>query len=390
MDRRVPPKRLSPGKICACSKIAGLEKGMVIRMIVYGLLLTLLAALALIQTNKTEDNVGYRTGYRIGKRNDLALLISCFSIYLLMILKAPLAGDYSRYAYNFLNSVDRTIKFYWDRKEDSGFYILTKMIGEINYSTVFYFAVTSAIICISLFFFIKRYASNKRYAIYFYFTIGLFAFSLAGLRQALAMSICLFAYEAAKRRKIIPFLLIVGVAYLLHKSALFFLPVFFVGWVPWKAKYHLVVLTAYGIIGLFFHRFYAIITNWMGYDYDIESTRNGGIFLLILLIIGFLGIVYRKKLLERDQGNLFFLNMHFVVIMMWVFRMFTRTAERPTFYYLYASIILLDRILDLKMEGEEEKARKIMVLSSVFFFGLFFLYRTIRDRDLIPYISIFH
>ena len=84
------------------------------------------------------------------------------------------------------------------------------------------------------------------------------------------------------------------------------------------------------------------------------------------------------------------MNMHFVVIMMWLFRMFTRTAERPTFYYLYASIILLDRILDLKMEGEEEKARKILVLSSIFFFGLFFLYRTLRDRDLIPYISIFY
>jgi hypothetical protein len=274
---------------------------------------------------------------------------------------------------------------------DSGFYILTKVIGEFHYSTVFYFAVTSAIICFSLFFFIKRYASNKRYAVYFYYTIGLFAFSLAGLRQALAMSICLFAYEAARRRKIIPFLLLVGVAYLQHKSALFFLPAFFVGWVPWKAKYHLVILSVFGIVGLFFHEFYALVTEWMGYDYVIENTRNGGIFLLILLIIGFLGIVYRKKLLEVDKNNLFFLNMHFVVVMLWIFRMFTRTAERPTFYYLYASIILLDRILSLKLEGEsDERTRRFLVLSSIIFFGLFFLYRTLRDRNMVPYIWIFY
>ena len=356
-------------------------------MIVYGLLLIFLAATALIQINKIEDNARNR----IGTTNNFALFLSCFSIYLLMILKAPLTGDYSRYAYNFLDSVNKTIQFYWERNQDSGFYILTKIIGEIHYSTVFYFAVTSAIICFSLFLFIKRYASNKRYAVYFYFTIGLFAFSMAGLRQALAMSICLFAYEAARRRKIIPFLLLVGVAYLLHKSALFFLPAFFVGWVPWKAKYHLVILSVYGLVGLFFHKIYAMVTDWMDYDYVIESTRNGGIFLLILLIIGFLGIVYRKKLLELDKDNLFFLNMHFVVIMLWVFRMFTRTAERPTFYYLYASVILLDRILSLKLEGEaEERTRQILVLSSIVFFGLFFLYRTLRDGNLIPYIWIFY
>ncbi len=356
-------------------------------MIVYGLLLILLAATALMQTNKIEDNAGYRTG----KRNNIVLFLSCFSIYVLMVLKAPISGDYSRYAINFLDSVNKTIQFYWDRNFDPGFYILTKIIGEIHFSTVFYFAVTSAIICLSLFFFIKRYASNKSYALYFYYTIGLFAFSLAGLRQALAMSICLFAYEAARRRKIIPFLILVGAAYLQHKSALFFLPVFFVGWVPWKAKYHLIILSTFGIVGLFFHEIYTMVTEWMDYNYAIESTGNGGIFLIILLIIGFLGVVYRKKLMETNQDSLFFLNMHFVVILLWIFRMFTRTAERPTFYYLYASVILLDRILSLKLEGEaEERTKRFLILSSIIFFGLFFLYRTLRDRNLVPYLWIFN
>lgn len=360
---------------------------MVIKMIIYALLLTLFAASALTQKNKTVDNAEYG----IDRSNNNVLLISCFAIYLLMMLKAPLIGDYSRYAYNFLDSANKTIEFYWERNLDPGFYILTKIIGEINYSTVFYFAVTSAIICCSLFFFIKRYASNKRYAIYFYFTIGIFAFSMSGLRQTLAMSICLFAYEAARRQKIIPFLLLVGAAYLQHKSALFFLPVFFVKWVPWKAKYHLVVLGIYGVLLVYFQDIYELITNWMDYDYGIESTGNGGIFLIILLIIGFLGIVYRKKLIEADEDNLFFLNMHFIVIMLWIIRMFTRTAERPTFYYMYGSVILLDRILSLKMEGDrEERARKILILSSIVLFGFLFLYRTLKDRNLIPYVWIFN
>ncbi len=356
-------------------------------MVIYGLVLIFLAALALIQINREEDN----TGYVVGKGNNIALFISCFAIFLLMALKAPLSGDYSRYAINFLDSANKSIQFYLDRQLEVGFYVLTKLIGELHYSTVFYFAVTSAFICLSLFFFIKRYAGNKKYAVYFYYTIGLFAFSMAGLRQVLAMSVCLFAYEAARKRKIIPFLLLVGAAYFLHKSALFFLPAFFIGRIPWKAKYHLVILSVYGIIGLFFQRIYGWITDWMNYDYVIESTRNGGIFLLILLVIGFLGIVYREKLMAADKDNLFFLNMHFAVILLWIFRMFTRTAERPTFYYLYASIILLDRILSLKLEGEEgERTRKLLVLCSIVFFGMFFLYRTLRDGNLVPYLWIFY
>ena len=127
----------------------------------------------------------------------------------------------------------------------------------------------------------------------------------------------------------------------------------------------------------------------MNYDYVIESTKNGGIFLAILLVIAFLGIVYREKLMAADPDNLFFLNMHFAVILLWIFRMFTRTAERPAFYYLYASIILLDRFLSLKSNGEEEeRIRKCLVLLSVIFFGIFFLYRTLRDGNLVPYIWI--
>ncbi len=355
-------------------------------MLVYGTLLILLAASALIQMKQPEGDAGLK----IMKRKNMILFISCFSIYLLMIFKAPYYGDYSRYANNFLDSAYKTIQFYWDRQKEAGFYILTKLIGEIHYSTFFYFAVTSGFLCLSLFLFLKRNADNKKLAVYFYYTIGLFAFSMAGLRQMLAMSVCLFAYEAAKKRRLIPFLLLVGVAYLLHNSALFFLPAFLIGWIPWKPKYHLAILGGCGIIILFFRRLYAWISDWMNYEYTIESTGNGGIFLVILLIIGLLGIVYRKRLFDTGKDNLFFLNMHFTVILLWIFRMFTRTAERPAFYYLYASVILLDRILSLKTEGlEEERTRKLLVYFAVVFFGLFFIYRTLRDGNLIPYVWIF-
>lgn len=356
-------------------------------MLPYVAVLVILGVSALLTVKKAEYS---DTGALMEKRTP-TLFLSCLLLYLLMVLKAPLGGDYSRYADNFLDSAGKSFRFYFDRQKEAGFYMFTKLLSEVSLNPVFYFAVTSAIICICCFFFLKRYAYNKKYAVYFYYTIGLFAFSLAGLRQALAMSVCLFGYEAIRKRKPVRFLLIVGIAFLFHKSAVFFLPAFFLGRIPWKAKYQVPILFAYGLAGIFFDRLYTMIAVWMNYDYGIESTGNGNIFLIILLIIGFLGIIYRKQLIELDKDSLLFLNMHFVVILLWLFRLFTRTAERPAFYYLYGSVILLDRILSLKAAGnDKEITKKCMILCSVALFGAFFLYRTLRDGNLIPYIWIFH
>ncbi len=354
-------------------------------MLPYVIILFILAASALfsIREDKERDTGIHR------KKQTFILIFSCSLLYLLMILKAPLTGDYSRYADNFLNSAGKSFRFYLDRKKEVGFYMFTKLLSEISLSPFFYFAVTSAIVCICLFFFLNRYAYNKKYAVYFYYTIGLFAFSFAGLRQTLAMSLCLFAYEAIRKRKPVRFLLLVGIAFLFHKSAAFFLPAYFLGRIPWKAKYHVPILLVYGITGILFGRLYGVIASWLDYDYGIESTGNGSIFLIILIIIGFLGIIYRKELMALDKDSLLFLNMHFVVILLWLFRLFTRTAERPAFYYLYGSIILLDRILSLKQqESEKEKTRKCLLLFSVALFGIFFLYRTLRDGNLTPYVWI--
>lgn len=355
-------------------------------MLPYIMILILFATLALLSKAESYTESGVRL-----EGKTFALLTSCFLLYLLTILKSPITGDYSRYADNFFNSVKYTFTFYLERKKEAGFYMFTKLLSEIQYNTFFYFAVTSAILYLCLFFFLKKYAVNKLYAIYFYYTIGLFAFSLAGLRQSLAMSICLFAYGMIRKRKPAAFIIIVAIAFLFHKSAVFFLPAYFIGRIPWKAKYHFAILAGYGLLGIFFDRFYYLVASWMDYDYGIESTGNGSIFLIILLIIGFLGVVYRKELIATDKESLLFLNMHFVVILLWIFRLFTRTAERPALYYLYGSIILLDRILSLRSEDrEKEITRKCILLCSVVLFGVFFLYRTIRDGNLIPYISIFH
>jgi hypothetical protein len=316
--------------------------------------------------------------------------ISITMIFLVMALKAPVLGDYSRYADNFIRTAYRTIKEMAAYKGEIGFHALTKAVTYITDNPSVYLAITSALICILLGIYIKRFGASKIYAVYFYYTIGLFAFSMAGLRQVLAMSICLLAYEAIRKKKLILFIIIIGVAFLFHKTAIFFLPAYPIARFQWKWNNILIAIASLGVFSIFFTKFYTYITIWLGYDnYSMSSSGNGGIFTVILLAIGALGIIYKDRLLSLDSSNLMFLNLHFALIVIWLLRFVIGTVDRPSFYYFYATIILLDKIFSLEFEDDSKsRTHKFILISALMMFGLLFVYRLIRDINLLPYILI--
>jgi hypothetical protein len=316
--------------------------------------------------------------------------ISIMMIFLVMALKAPLLGDYSRYADNFIITAYRTIKEMAAYKGEIGFHTLTKAITYITDNPSVYLAITSALICIFLGIYINRSASSKIYAVYFYYTIGLFAFSMAGLRQVLAMSICLLAYEAIRKKRLIHFIIIIGVAFLFHKTAIIFLPAYPIARFQWKRNYILLALASFGVFIIFYQELYTFIAQLVGYEnYAVVSSSHGEIFTVILLAIGVLGLIYKDRLIRLDSSNLMFLNLHFALILLWLFRFVIGMVERPSFYYLYATIILLDKIFSLEFDDDSQsRTNKFIIISALVLFGLLFLYRLRRDMNLLPYILI--
>ncbi|MFV0342994.1 MAG: EpsG family protein [Anaerocolumna sp.] len=352
----------------------------------YIFVLILLLLTALFNTNKMMDQKDHSI---TNKSNVICLCLGGVCIFLLMALKQPLTGDYGRYGTHFRNIMFKSLDGKTILLSEPGFFLLNRLIRSITDKTFYFFAITSSFICYSVGRYIYNNADNKKYGLYFYYCIGLFAFSMAGLRQTLAMSICLFSYSAIKDRKLLRFLIIIAFAFLFHKSAIFFMPAYFIATIKWKFTSILGAITLYSILILLFDSIYTFISRWLDYDYGIESTGNGVIFLFILLAISTLTIICRKKLLEIDGNNIIFINLHFAVLALWIFRLFTRTVERPSFFYLYASIILLDKILSIPPVRDKDKTtRKFLVVAALLFFAILFIYRLFRDGNLLPYIII--
>ena len=76
--------------------------------------------------------------------------------------------------------------------------------------------------------FFAKYAKTFWFSIFLYITSGAFVSSMNVLRQYLSLAIILWCYPLAKRRKVIPYVLLVGVAAFFHQSAWIMLPVYFI------------------------------------------------------------------------------------------------------------------------------------------------------------------
>lgn len=308
-----------------------------------------------------------------------------FPIFLLMIVKEPTGPDYSAYALHFLNAQDKTILEMASYKGEIGFHTLTKALTFFTDDALWFFVAVAVIVLVSVAIFLQRNSFNKHLALYFYFTLGLFAFSMAGIRQTLAMAICLFAYEEIKKQRLLRFLLIISVAFLFHQSAVFFIPAYFIGRVKWN------IITGVGIfsvviLSLFsFEMLINIANTVLGYSYELENSDTGIIYFFLILCITLFSIQYRKQLISMSQHNQIFINLQIFVLYLWILRLLSRTAERPAFYYLFATVIILEQTIS---SIKDKKLRLIVYIGAIILATILFLYRAERDPNLTPYYFI--
>lgn len=271
---------------------------------------------------------------------------------------------------------------------EGGYIVLLQILNQISTNPQTMFVFEGALIAIAYGWFIYRNVSDvsEAYiATLAYLAFNLFSFQLSGYRQSIAMAVCMFAYYYIEKRKIIPFLVVVMVASQFHASAYFFIPAYFV--VIGKAsRIKLGIIAIWGLIIRanlgYFNHFLSLVSDRYN-KYGIEETGNGFIFFAVLIIILFVSEYYgdyieyfgngRKDKLILGNSTDQFRSINYVTCLLWFVRLFTRTAERPCFYYIPSTIILLARISSLECFIGNNKVITKFLISSLLI--ILFLYR---------------
>ena len=175
-------------------------------------------------------------------------------------------------------------------------------------------------------------------------SIGLVGFFLQGLRQSLAISICLLSVKYCRERNLFSFLIVVGIASLFHASALVFIAVYFAYGIQlnWKS---ILLVCVLALIGPVLLNQITLLANFlMNESYvggSTEQTTGGVVTLMLYLSLLLYCLVIRNEnhtceyseISYYDYSHAFF--MFLLCVVFYSMRFFYITVfERASYYFL--------------------------------------------------------
>lgn len=107
----------------------------------------------------------------------------------------------------------------WDYK-DPIYQLASFLFGKLGLDFYAWKAFIGFVFVLGLYRLLMYHSTNPALSLLVFLVLGLYGFSLSGLRQTLALGILFFSYPHLKQKHLFRFMLLVGVAALFHSTAL--------------------------------------------------------------------------------------------------------------------------------------------------------------------------
>lgn len=219
-----------------------------------------------------------------------------------------------------------------------------------------------------------------------------FVYALSGIRQGIAMSLVLYSIRYIVERKKYFFLLFILLAMCFHKSAIVFLPVYWIGnrEIPYKlvlAGAFMAFLGRTFVSDLFFYigpylqGHYSVYTEL--YCGDANSNSGLGIIGRIFFWLG-VAYFYQKNSLTADVKSVVLYNIYILGIILYIGCLNVDILIRISEYFLSTSIA----VIPLSMASLQMKYRHVYICFIILLLtGLFFSFILFEKRAFLPYNS---
>lgn len=312
-------------------------------IIVYGVL-------ELILGYSINDNPKYRKIY-------LGLMV--INITLMMGLRSQDVGsEDSRFYYTFWETMSKTNLSELGHSLKAvdlevGYQCVTWVFSHIFHNGQWQLILSGAFFAISVCLFANKNCKNLFLALTVFNCLGLFNFMVQGLRQAVAMCICLWAIEPCKKRKPLKFILLIFIASLFHGSAVVFSVVYFLKYLKLNIKSYFIAFCSIMLVILLlpelFDLFNLIINDH--YESGKQSNEGGVVAIFIYIAIIAFGLLFKDR---QDTYYPMFIYMTLIALMAMIMRnMVSSIVERIAYYFAFGEMVVISnsiRTIDNKKE----------------------------------------
>ncbi len=274
--------------------------------------------------------------------------------------------------------------YYSSIHKDRWFYIfeaLVRILISNNYRVCFFIiAFFQAIVLMNIY---RKYSSDYLMAIYIFVTVGDYiSWMQNGIRQFVAVTICLLATTWMIEKKFMPSIITILIASRFHQSALLMIPIFLVCiGRPWNTR---TLLLLVGVLFVIF--FVSQFTSWL--DTALEETQYGNVVtdwqswnddgtnpirVLVYSIPMLLSLVGLRFIRESNDPVInFCTNMSIVAASLYLVSMVTSgifIGRLPIYASLYSNGILLP--WELKHMYTKKSSRYMVIFAIVGYLMLY-------------------
>lgn len=285
------------------------------------------------------------------------LFIIIFALWLLIGLRDIGVGvDTHGYIEEFHQFRQMNLSSLWTQLKSTSeplYIFLSWLIGQFSSNYTVFLLWWAILPAISIFISLKDYTEGDidwSVSIVVFFLLGFFAFYVAGIRQAAALSLVLLSLKYIDKSKFWRFFVIIIIASLIHNSAILFLVAYLLRKIKIRWWYILIaillfVLTSYiqvdYITTLSQYLFHERFAN---YGVTYESTQNSSAFIMQTILFTVCLIKYKDLCKENELNNILFIFSFLGLLIQSMSGMIAEMA-RVSFYFCIFDLILVPRAL---------------------------------------------
>lgn len=187
-----------------------------------------------------------------------------------------------------------------------GFLYLQAAVRSITDNAHLFIMLCAALSVAPVLIFLKRYSNNFFLSMFLYITAGQFLFSLAAIKQAIAIAIAIWAIPLYHKKKYLAAVLLLLLAALFHPYVLLYLALPLLTGKPWGINTLFIVLVIGGV-AVFFQPSMQVMLGFaesLGDDFSDESVTGTGVNVFRVLVYAMtplLSLIFLDRVRERED-----------------------------------------------------------------------------------------
>lgn len=326
-------------------------------------------------------------GYDIepkNKKNGELLFFFVFLTILLMFRHESVGNDTKNYISYFRTFSNKSWKSLTSESWEVGFAYFNKIVSLFSKNAQVFFAITAILTTYMIYPTYKRLCIDSTLTIVLFVNMSTFIMMFSGIRQMLAIAIGFLAYEFTRKKRLIPYALMVALAMMFHTSAFMLILMYPVYHLKLTKKSLIAVVPILCLIFVFNEPIFTFLAEYLEkytrFGAELSSTGAYTVLILFAMFVVFSFVIPDEKIMDTETLGL--RNFMVLTLALQMFAPLHTLAMRMNYYYIIFIPLLIPKIIQYRKKDMHQIALLARPIMVAFFLGYFFYSAYTSDNNL--------